>query len=498
MKFRNFIALLSILSPFAMQASEIGVTTSIGGELEKKVANPKEVTFLAISGPIDAQDMLFIGKQMLSLKELDISEATITEVKGTTIGGRSNYDANAIPAGAFAGLPLKVVEFPAEGSITIGDGAFMNTAFTKLNLPANIDSIGQGAFAGCADLTEVVFPTAKRIGSAIFEDCTALVTVDLNGATTIPEATFRGCSALTTVTGSEQLAAICDRAFEGTTGLKTFAFGNALQQLGVEAFAGSGLDEVALGESDKLTSISNRAFAGSSVSNIRLGENVTHIGEGALMGASKLKVLNLPSSVITLGSHALVGTSLTDTVTLPCSLEEIGDFALLGQNKVERITLPASLIYIGNNAMEGMTGLAHIQAGALTAVPALGQNVWEGVNQPEVMLTVDDELANDFSNADQWKEFKIDLASARDETLMDETSEGYVRGRFVGTDLQIESSGMDIVSVRVYDAAGRLTSSVDTRSQSVTVDTSNLAGGVFVVNVTLDDNNTATLKLGRK
>lgn len=496
MKVNKLMLFIVAAVPFVAQASSLEVTTTMAGLLENRVSDAKEVTSLKINGPIDAGDMYFIGRKMLNLSELDLSDATIEEVKGAMIEGRSSYPPATIPPGAFAGLPLTALKLPTSQHLTIGEAAFASTGFKTVELPTNIDSIGHGVFAGCADLTKVVFPRANRTGESIFAECEKLVEADMNGVSEIPAGTFRSCTSLTTVTGTQNVTKIGNRAFSGDVALKNFEFGTALKEIGDEAFALTGLETAELSGSRGLTRIGDRSFAQTGLASLKLPMSLQEIGAGAFFGNANLEISDLGSGVITLGAHSLIGTVLPANMELPSSLQEIGDYALMGQDKVRTLTLPSGLIYIGDHGMEGMTGLSTIYAGALRQVPELGEDVWAGVAQNKVTLSVPDMYADEFKEADQWKEFKQALASSRDDVLNNEVSTG-VYGRFVGTALQLESKGSAIQDVRLFDASGRQLTAVAPRSATVTVETGDYPGGVFIVSVVLEDNTAASLKLAR-
>ena len=138
---------------------------------------------LKISGPLNGSDIKVI-QQMTSrvrpkkagdavLKEIDLSDATIEEGKGTfrTRGG-------VVPAAMF--LNSKVLE--------------------RITLPATAIEIGRSCFSGCINLQEVVLPeTLQTIGDYAFNGCTSLDGLELPPTLTampsvIPEArpTWRG------------------------------------------------------------------------------------------------------------------------------------------------------------------------------------------------------------------------------------------------------------------------------------------------------------------
>lgn len=496
MNTKQLTAALALIAVGIAGTYGLDVNTGTPGSLKDVISNPSAVTNLAVKGPVDASDLYYIGSEMKSLTSLDLSAATIEEYNGVTLNGHKSYPAATIPAGAFSGLGLATVKFPAAGSIIIDEAAFMNTALTSVSLPANIDSVGTGAFAACTNLRTVTMPTA-RMGKSVFSDCTALTTVNMETVTVVPDATFRGCTALATVNGSENIVSIGQQAFEGDIALTDFVFGRSLRDLGVSSFAGTGLQNLFMGNADRLSAIGDQAFAGTDVDRVELPGNLTELGASAFFGDTKLTALELPASLITIGDHAFNGTHLTG-LTLPGSLEEIGNYALADQTEIKEMVLPPTLIHIGDYAMEDMTGLVKIDATGMQTVPSLGENVWEGVDQPAVKLVLYKEYADAYKDAEQWKNFTFEILTGADDAVADAVVAPAVRGRFVGTDLHLESNGALIDTVRLFDTAGRMLLSVQPSAESAVIDTAHIQGAVFVVNITLDNGMNSSLKLGRR
>lgn len=497
MSIRKFFTSAVILYLCFGVASGQNITLKSAGTLSNYIDNPAGVTSLTVNGPIDASDMSFIAKEMPGLTTLNLDKAVIEEYNGLSLDTRTFYPAATIPFGMFMGMPLQTVVLPSQQRLTIGDGAFMMTAITELPSLANVDSLGQAAFAGCTKLTNITMPKVARMGGRVFSDCTGLTTVDMGSATVIPDATFRGCTALTEVKGSANITRLGNQAFEGDTNLANFTFGKNLDYLGKSAFAATGLDIIDLDPSTKLKEIGDEAFADTPVRIAKLGNSITSVGNAAFFGTSNLESITMPPTLITLGDHALVGSDLPD-IDLSEGVDSIGNYEFLGQKKIENLVLPSSLVYIGNNAMEGMTGLKTLDALNLTIVPELGENVWEGVNQKEVLLYVSENMKSDFENTPQWQNFQIEITTGVDNTMHDDRVIPSVRGRFYGTDLQLESTGSDIAQVRLYDTSGRLLAEATPGASIARIDTSAYPAGVFVITVTLDDNTKAILKLARK
>lgn len=486
-------ALFAIFGIGTMMSARI--TTDEAGVLETLVENAATETTLAVSGPINAADLFFIGNNMPALRSLDLSAATIEGYNNSRLNGSTTYSANTIPPMAFALSGIESVTLPATATITISDGAFTGSALRQLPALNNVDSIGDGAFSACKNLTAVDMPLC-RLGTSVFENCENLATVNITGAVSVPARTFRDCTALTAVNNSELIEAIGQQAFEGDTSLDSFNFGKNLTAIGASAFAGSGLTQAAMEHLANITVIEPQAFASSALSEVSLPMSLAEIGDGAFFGNACLESISLPEDLIKIGQYAFVGMPLQH-LDMPVGLEEISHYALLGQSGITHLVLPHSLIYIGDYAMEGMTGLTKIDVTALPLIPELGEDVWAGVDKPNVVLSVSED-SPDFSAADQWKDFDIDVKSGATEVLLPEAELPAVRGRFVGTVLQIESIGSDIAAVRLFDTNGRLLASSTPRDTTATLETADFAGPIFIVSLTLESGHEASLKLARK
>ncbi|MDY5206083.1 MAG: leucine-rich repeat protein, partial [Sodaliphilus sp.] len=136
--------------------------------------------------------------------------------------------------------------------------------------------------------------------------------------------------------------------------------------------------------------------------------SVSTMGEGAFFYAAQLETTNLPDSLTTVpaftfaGAEALVGESI-----VPATATEMGDFSFYNACAMANFAIPKSINRIGTKAMAGMTGLDTIKAHS-DAVPALGDSVWAGIDQPSVKLDLTNmALAEDFAHAAQWEHFHI-------------------------------------------------------------------------------------------
>jgi len=317
----------------------------------------------------------------------------------------------------------------------------------------------------------------------------------------LPDGAFKNCASLTSVASLPNLESIGAEAFMGCTSLSAFPFDAYLTEIGNGAFEGSGLTAVDMSGCAALNTVGAWAFAKcGSLESVVLPENVQKIGEGAFFDDSSLASIVLPSAIKNIEDFVMTGTSaLASGNVVPENTETIGRYAYKGMSNMEHIVLPAALTYIGDNAMEGMDALHDIDVKALDNVPDLGQEVWKNVNQPEVSLLVaDNESGNLYKEADQWKEFNIDIPSlAQDIVIGDADSMADVKVGFEGRVLVIVANA-GIKDAVVSDINGILIQPSSLGVERATFDTTGLGEDFYTVNVTTADGRKGQFKLLRK
>nr|ACM91078.1 surface antigen BspA [uncultured bacterium 34R1] len=237
--------------------------------------------------------------------------------------------------------------------------SFFGKKLTSVVLPSSLKSIGMAAFSGCRDLKSITFPSKlTTIGSYAFNGSGLENLTVPSSVTLIGKGAFSRCEQLTKLIS--RAAVIDNYAFLGCTKLEDVTIEGALQQVGISAFNGC----------QALTTI-------------------------AFRNATKVQLI---------GAEAFVLSGLqTFDMKKMAALTEIGDYAFLNLKDIESLTIPANVSFIGTRAMMGMTGLTKIYAKPETP-PALGEAVWEGVDQKSVELLVN---VDDYRSAEQWKEFLI-------------------------------------------------------------------------------------------
>ncbi|MBO7609673.1 MAG: leucine-rich repeat protein [Muribaculaceae bacterium] len=122
-----------------------------------------------------------------------------------------------------------------------------------------------------------------------------------------------------------------------------------------------------------------------------------------------------------LDQRCLANTHNLETLVLPECITTIPEGAFFNSDKLTHLIIPANVTYIDSKAMAFMAGLQTLQCDAVTP-PSLGSNVWMGVNQSAVTLTVPNGSQPAYKAAQQWKEFYMEPTTV----LGDVTGEGDV------------------------------------------------------------------------
>lgn len=458
---RLIVFALSVMVAFAAMGIAI---ESRAGRLSELVTD-MSVTELRLSGTINAQDMEFIVGRLSSLKTLDLGHCRIEADEN-----RLQNPANTIPAGMFAGAALESVIFPAAGTIRIETGAFASARLKSVAIACGDIRIGTGAFADCKELTEINITGPAVVEDYAFRACRSLADADLSGVTEIGDKAFATCPSLTNV-----------------------KFGSKLTSIGSSAFEGCALAKANLAAT-KLTTLGDRAFARNTrLSEVALPSSVTRLGKGTFADCGKLRSFALPASCDTLPMSLLKDTGVRE-LSLSNAVE-LGAYSLKGCTELQKVVLPPTLGHIADNAMEGMTSLWVVNVADLRAVPALGEDVWGGVEQSNVTLLTSGAMMEEFRQAAQWQEFNIvDEAESSLEASPALTS---VRGRIAGGELHIESTGVNITEVDIYNVAGMKTGGIKCDSTSCRLSLHDIETRILIIRVTLADASKAILKLAR-
>lgn len=491
MKPTLFLSLALAGSAFCAGAAELAVTPgSLSALLTDEVRADSSLT---LTGSMDARDFEAISTLAPTLKSLDLSGVSIAAYRPARpmMASVAEYDADELPAGALFGMHLTELTLPASLR-SIGMSALAANDFASLQLPATVTYIGEDALHSCPNLTALTLPASvAEVGPYALAGCTALASVDMQASamTKLPRYLFTGDTALATLTLPANLKEIGQGALAGTTALQELTLPSSLTTIGESAMSGSGLTAVTVPPA--VRAMGDFAFsgcpnlAGAEVLSLR-----TPLSRGMFSFCPSFVTLTAPEQMA-FPSYLFAGTPVADPGSL-LSVSEIGDYALRG-SQAKTLVLGSTLVYLGDGALEGMTALDSIDAIALdTAVPALGRDVFAGVDQPNVMLKVNTDSSDAWKDADQWNKFLVSAVTSVSDLHLDGTPA--VSARFDGTVLRI-SADTAIESVQVYTADGKAVLSLSPRSLTAEAETSGLTDRVYVVRVVTEGPVVSTFKL---
>ena len=421
---RKFFSFLLIAAAVAMTSHAVTVNNT-AGQLSDKVTN-LELTQLTITGTMDARDFLFITDKLNELTSIDLSQVTITAIsqEKPLYSTVTIYRANEIPRTAFFGKKLTSVTLPAtlEG---VGFAAFAGCdRLRSVTLPATVTHLDDYAFAG-SGLTSVVVPaTVASMGKGVFARCESLTSATMQGAI-LGDFCFLGDVNLSQVTLGPAVSYILKAVFSGCTSLTAINIDPAchINRIDDEAFINSGLASIDI-ENLGVGTIGDWAFAQTQLLSMQLPTGMTQLGEGALAHNPQLTSVILPGArrngptgrfapssphhtIENIKDYTFAGDGILNAgEMLREGVLTIGNYALYNvSQEMDTMRLPSTLTYLGDYAMAGMIGMQTLKTDA-EQVPALGREVWAGVNQPTVpLITPTDESTQQYKAADQWMNF---------------------------------------------------------------------------------------------
>lgn len=142
--------------------------------------------------------------------------------------------------------------------IKIGNNAFSGNRITSIELPEEIESIGDRAFYGCDIITSIELPEKiESIGKYAFAGSDNLTSIELpNGLESIEDYAFYGCS-ITSIELPEGLKSIGRGAFESCD-LTSIELPEGLESIGSEAFYNCNILSVTIPAS--VLTLSNSSF----------------------------------------------------------------------------------------------------------------------------------------------------------------------------------------------------------------------------------------------
>lgn len=338
-------------------------------------------------------------------------------------------------------IPEEVTYLNRTRKVTsIGENAFTSLNcgnITSVTIPKSISSIGGNAFFGCGGLTSVCI-----------SDLTAWCNIDFginisnplykaqhlyldgkeikdlvipNGVTNICNKAFQGCSGLTSLTIPNTVTTIGDFAFSDCLNLTSVSIPNSVSSIGGCAFMGCEcLGSVTIPSS--VISIGSSAFQNcKELSNVIISDGVEKIGNSVFNSCEALKTVTIPNSVTMIGDRTFENCTGLTSVNISKNIKKIGDYAFASCNgltsinipnnvttignyafawcyKIRTLIIPNSVITIGSNAFKSCISLETVTISA--SVMSIGPNAFDGENLSTVVSLIENpcEIYGKFSD----------------------------------------------------------------------------------------------------
>lgn len=215
-----------------------------------------------------------------------------------------------------------------------------NSEIDSVEIPSDVNRIGNYSFAGCKNLTKVnILGENTEIGASAFSGCSNLKEVNVSDRIThIGESAFANCSSLVSVVLPTCLETLVPKLFSGCTSLKT----------------------------------------------INIPKHITNIPVSIFEGCENLKELDIPSSVTAIEHDAFAGCASLGKIEIPLNCNTIDYNAFKNCSSLTDVLLPQHLTVIGENAFSDCSGLSKIQA-LWTVAPSINTNVFNNINKKAML-----------------------------------------------------------------------------------------------------------------
>ena len=366
------------------------------------------ITYLALTGTIDARDFKTMRDDMPLLAKVDISGVTIlayTGPDGTSITGNKSYPENTVPETSFLNSSYRG-----------------KTSITNIELPNTVQFIGHQAFRSCTGLTSMTFPSSLlSISSLAFGACFNLTSV------TIPAS---------------------------VTTIGNYAFGDSPVYFSVDENNPSytSVDGILFNKSKTFLFQAPPSISG----NFVIPSTVLTIGGYAFSRASGLLSVTIPSSVKTLMEGAFTACEGLSTIEFPTSVTSIGNFSFQSCYGLTSIIAPWPIpLSLGSgvfNSIDKTSCTLKVPQGTKAAYQAADQ--WKDFQN---IVEMDQEIQMTYVPDDNFEQALLDLgydSGALDDYVLTANIRGLTSLDVSGKEI-IDLTGIeDFVSLEILNCSG--------------------------------------------
>ena len=323
-----------------------------------------------------------------------------------------------IDNGAFEGYPITKAQLPKR-LMGIGAEAFKNTKIESIEIPSPVFEISDYAFEGCEALASITFKgtSISWLGSKIFKGTpyeAQSMPRDKAGFVYFDEKCtiiYDYVGTETEITTPEQANIIAGGAFRGNTILKKVTLHDNVRLACDNAFAGSALEEVVIGQNFR--SIGENMFKDCvNLTTVTFNNdyNITYIGLGMFQNCTSLKSIDLSmlselqllnpysfygctnlsevliprgrstatgivSNFVAVGQYAFAECSSLRTISFPTSLAML-DSHCFENSAITSLTLSSSLQILGEYAFANCDNLQAVNLRAMSLLPTIEEGVF--------------------------------------------------------------------------------------------------------------------------
>ena len=264
--------------------------------------------------------------------------------------------------GAFQGVDANEIYMP--DTINFIDGSsFSGTNISEINIPKNVEKIGEHAFEGCRNLISVEIPEGVLfVGSNAFANCINLESIKISSSVRGFGGAIKNCPKLTNI--------IVDDNNNNYTSEGRVLFSKDKKKL-IAYPSASGEVIIPSG----IESIEPCAFSGSSITSVIVSDGVTIIDPSAFSMCRNLTNVVLPKGLEFIEQAAFANSGLSEII-IPSSVTYIGPWAFQSENLVsvtfEGVISPENLtveeIGYSFNSFPGDLGHKYLEYGIGTYI----------------------------------------------------------------------------------------------------------------------------------